>query len=61
MERNSELVSLGKLLHEESYKRDFKEILIDNIKIDFLKNKYEVHEIKKSRKIEKAHIYQLIL
>ena len=60
MEGNSELVNLGKLVHEESYKKNKKEILIDNIKIDFIGKKCEVHEIKKSRKMEKAHIYQLL-
>ncbi|MEM1536062.1 MAG: CRISPR-associated protein Cas4 [Candidatus Pacearchaeota archaeon] len=60
MEQTSELVTLGQLLHEQSYKKNFKEILIDNLKIDFLHDGCEVHEIKKSKKIEKAHIYQLL-
>jgi len=63
MEQNSDLVSLGKLLHEESYKRDRKEIMIDSrIAIDFVKkgDKIILHEIKKSRKLEKAHYYQIL-
>ncbi|MBS3056881.1 MAG: CRISPR-associated protein Cas4 [Candidatus Aenigmarchaeota archaeon] len=59
MEQTSEKVKLGKLLHETSYKRKTKEIGIDNIKIDFMERKGEIHEIKKSRKIEKAHEYQM--
>ena len=60
MESNSDIVSLGKLLHEESYKKNYKEILIDNIKMDFINNSCEVHEIKKSMKMKEAHIYQLL-
>lgn len=60
MEHNSDIVSLGKLLHEESYKKTKKEILLDNIKIDFIKNKYEIHEVKKSMKMQKSHRYQLL-
>ena len=38
MEQNSELVSIGKILDETSYKREKKSILIDNtINIDFIK------------------------
>jgi len=62
MEQESELVSLGKLLHSKSYKEE-KEYSIDNlINIDFIKkgDHLELHEIKKSRKMEKAHEYQLL-
>jgi len=63
MEQDSDLVSLGKLLHEESYKRDRKEIMIDSrIAIDFVKkgDKIILHEVKKSKKLEKAHYYQIL-
>lgn len=60
MEHASEKVKLGTILHETSYKRKFKEIGIGDIKIDFLERKGEVHEIKKSRKIESAHEYQML-
>ena len=62
MEGDNENVQLGKLLDEESYKRDEKHINIDNIiNIDFIKDHNELHEIKKSRSIEKAKIdYPLI-
>src|SRR4030042_6227007 len=59
MEEKSDVVLLGKLLHETGYKRKFKEISIGRVKIDFLEHGTEVHEIKRSRRIEKAHIYQL--
>lgn len=58
-EQTSDAVALGKLLHETSYARKRKEIEIGPIKIDFLKG-CEVHEIKKSKKIEKAHEWQLL-
>jgi len=62
MEQESDLVSLGKLLHSKSY-RDEKEYTIDNlISVDFIKKKdyLELHEVKKSSKMEKAHEYQLL-
>ena len=59
MEEKSDVVLLGKLLHETGYKRKFKEVSLGRIKIDFLEHGTEVHEIKRSRRIEKAHIYQL--
>ncbi len=60
LESDSDLVLLGKLLHEHSYTREMKEVGIERIKIDFVKRKEEIHEIKRSRKIEKAHEYQLL-
>jgi len=60
LEEDSDLVLLGKLLHERSYKRELKEVQIGRIKIDFIEDKGEIHEIKRSRKIESAHIYQLL-
>ncbi|MHA1835728.1 MAG: CRISPR-associated protein Cas4 [Candidatus Odinarchaeia archaeon] len=59
LEANSNLVLLGKLLHEYSYQRKFKEVEIDRIKVDFMREN-EIHEIKRSRKMEKAHLYQLL-
>lgn len=61
MEHTSDLVSTGKLIHEEGYKRKFKEVEIDHIKIDFIeRGGVEIHEVKKSKRIEKAHRYQLL-
>ena len=59
MEQNSELVALGKLLHEESYKREKKEIQIGPIKIDFIGKDGVIHEIKKTPSVEEAHIWQV--
>lgn len=60
MENENENVMLGKLLDENSYQRDDKHINIDNvINIDFIKEHKELHEIKKSRSIEEAGIWQV--
>ncbi|WP_320043473.1 CRISPR-associated protein Cas4 [uncultured Desulfobacter sp.] len=59
-ENENEYVQLGRLIDEYSYTRKKKQIEIGNIKIDFLDNKQGIiHEVKKSRKIEKAHIWQV--
>lgn len=61
MERNSDAVLLGKILQETTYKREQKEILIDDrIRIDFMDKQGVIHEVKKSPKIEDAHIWQLL-
>ena len=60
MEQNSELVSIGKIIDETSYSREKKGILIDNtINIDFIKNGAVLHEIKKTKAIEEAGIWQI--
>lgn len=60
MEQNSELVQIGKLIDETTYKREKRGILIDNaINIDFIKNRAVLHEVKKTKKIEDAGIWQL--
>lgn len=60
METENENVMLGKLLDENSYQRDDKHINIDNVvNIDFIKGHKELHEIKKSRAIEEAGIWQV--
>ena len=60
MEDNNENVQLGKLLDENSYKRDDKHIQIDGvINIDFIHDNRDLHEIKKSRAVEEAGIWQL--
>jgi len=57
MQHSSELVKLGKTIHEFSFKRNRKEITLDGIKLDFIKKKDKlfIHEIKKSDKMAKAH------
>lgn len=60
MEQNSELVSMGKILDETSYKREKKSILIDNqINIDFIENGAVLHEVKKTKAIEEAGEWQI--
>lgn len=60
MEQGNENVEIGKVLDEETYKRDKKHINIDNIiNIDFIKSKGILHEVKKSKKIEEASILQV--
>ena len=59
-ENENEYVQLGRLIDEYSYPRKKKQIEIGNLKIDFLDNKQGIiHEVKKSPKIEKAHIWQV--
>lgn len=60
MEGKSDLVSIGKLIHKKSFKRKGEEIKLGKIKIDFLEEKNEVHEVKKSDKVKKAHIFQVL-
>ena len=60
MESGNEDVMLGKILDDNSYQRDDKHINIDDvINIDFIRDKNEVHEVKKSKAIEDAGIWQL--
>jgi len=60
MERTSSLVDKGKLLHEISYPRKTKEIELGPIKIDFLSRGHEIHDIKRSKRIEVAHTGQML-
>jgi CRISPR-associated exonuclease Cas4 len=60
MEHTSEAVEIGALVHEHSYERKNKELVFDGIKIDFFdKNHGIIHEVKKSKKMEDAHFWQL--
>lgn len=62
LEHESENVKLGKLLHDDSFKRE-KDFLIDNlINVDFIKltDSVEIHEVKKTQKMDKSHEYQLL-
>ena len=62
LEHISENVKLGKILHEDSFKRE-KSFLIDNlINVDFIKltDCVEIHEVKKTQKMDKSHEYQLL-
>ena len=60
MEQNSELVEIGKIIDETTYSKEKKQILIDNtINIDFIKNGAVLHEVKKTKSIEDAGIWQI--
>lgn len=63
MEHTSELVEMGKLIHETTYPQrseKYSEVELDGIKIDYYdaRNKV-VHEIKKSDSHEEAHEWQV--
>ena len=63
MERNSDLVSQGKFVHETAYSQKQKEVMVDDrIAIDFIQKGEGliVHEVKKGKRMEKAHRYQLL-
>jgi len=62
MEKESDVVTMGKILHEESYKKVEKDVMMERIAIDFVekKGRIVIHEVKKSKKMEKAHVYQLL-
>ena len=60
-ERFSDYVEIGKVISESFFKREkLKEVELNSSKIDFIKFSDEiiVNEIKKSRKLEEAHIWQ---
>lgn len=62
LEHESDNVALGKELHDNTFKRE-KEFLIDNlINVDFIKitDFIEIHEVKKTPKMEYSHEYQLL-
>ena len=63
MEHTSDTVAEGKLIGETSYPdraMKFTEIEIDGVKIDFYDARRKViHEVKKSSKMEEAHIAQV--
>lgn len=59
-EENHENVLLGKLLDESSYEREKKQILIDQtINVDFIRDWKILHEVKKSKGMEEAAIWQV--
>ncbi len=60
MEQGNEHVEIGRLIDENTYARDEKHYNInDEINIDFIRNNRVIHEIKKSKKIEEASIFQV--
>ena len=60
MEDENELVQIGKFIDNISYSSKRKHIMInEEINIDFVENSGVIHEIKKSRNIEEASIWQI--
>jgi len=63
MEHTSDTVTEGKLIHETTYPQraaKYTELELTNAKIDFYDAKTRtVHEVKKSNKVEAAHIAQV--
>lgn len=63
MEQESELVQIGKIIHETTYPQRasrYEEVAIDGIKVDYYEpTRKVIHEIKKSNKMETAHEWQL--
>jgi CRISPR-associated exonuclease Cas4 len=60
MEHTSELVNIGNIIHQNSYKGQKKEIELEGIKIDLIdKTGGTIHEVKKSKALDDAHIWQL--
>ncbi len=63
LEVGHENVEIGKQLHEDRYKRDGKDVTIDNtISIDFVRrgSSIELHEVKKTKKMADADRAQLL-
>jgi CRISPR-associated exonuclease Cas4 len=67
MERENDNVQLGRLLDQQSYKREQKEIALDErVVLDWLEMQDNadggktVHEVKKSRRVEAAHRLQML-
>jgi CRISPR-associated exonuclease Cas4 len=63
LEKENDNVNIGKLIHEDRYKRDSKEITIDQtISIDFIRKEDTIvlHEIKKTKSMEAAHRWQML-
>jgi len=61
LERFSDYVEIGKIISESFFKKErLKEIEIGSSKIDFIKvgDQIIVNEVKKSKKLEEAHIWQ---
>jgi CRISPR-associated exonuclease Cas4 len=64
MEHNSDVVTIGKIISENSYQREEHELSISSddgtIVLDFYDSKNKIiHEVKKSDKMEITHIWQV--
>lgn len=60
MEQESELVAMGTLIGDNSFKRDEHDVLVNGvISADFIRKGYIVHEVKKRCSIPEADMWQL--
>ena len=61
MNYNNNDISIGKAIHEKSYSRENKEIRVDNMVFDFIKNDggLTIFEVKKSSRLTIGARYQL--
>ena len=61
MNYNNDDISIGKAIHEKSYSRENKEIRVDNMVFDFVKNSdgLTIFEMKKSSRLTIGAKYQL--
>lgn len=60
MEYENEDVMIGKIIDENSYSREKKHIMInETISVDFMGKFNVIHEMKKSKSVEEAGIWQL--
>jgi len=60
MEDNSENVLIGRHISDNTFTRQKHEVEIEGIKIDFFDSaKKEIHEIKKSDRMDELHVIQL--
>lgn len=61
MNYDNDDISIGKSIHENSFKRKKKEYRVDNVVFDFVENKGEltIFEVKKSSKLKLGSKYQL--
>ncbi|WP_202320544.1 CRISPR-associated protein Cas4 [Archaeoglobus neptunius] len=62
LEKESDLVKLGKLVHKEFYRKDRKDVRIGPIAIDVVRkgNELEIQEVKKAKSMEKADLFQML-
>lgn len=60
-EHESDLVTLGRIIHQTTYERERREVEIDQIKLDHIDLRDGViHEVKKSDSWSAAHEWQLL-
>jgi len=61
MEHNSQKVEIGRAIHDNSFEREKKELLIDDtIAIDFSGGQFTIHETKSTNSMNEASRYQLL-